>query len=182
MLSSNTFERQSHNGTIYLAPYDLAWPSRFQALATLIRSALRDKVLLLEHVGSTAVPGLAAKPVIDIVLAVSDSRDEGGYVPALERQGFVLKIREPDWFEHRMLKTPEVDGNLHVFSTGCEEIERMVQFRDRLRAHDDERRIYEEVKRELAARTWKDVQHYADAKSQIVGRILARTEVTAGPP
>ena len=174
MLSSNTFERQSHNGTIYLAPYDLAWPSRFQALATLIRSALTDQVLLLEHVGSTAVPGLAAKPVIDIVLAVSDSRDEGGYVPALERQGFVLKTREPDWFEHRMLKAPVIEGNIHVFSRGCAEIDRVLAFRDWLRSNDDDRALYERTKQELAARTWKHVQDYADAKSEIVKVILAR--------
>src|SRR5262249_33131782 len=98
------------------------------------------------------------------------------YVPPLERQGFVLRIREPEWFEHRMLKTPDVDGNLHVFSAGCEEIGRMLAFRDRLRAHDDERRLYEGKKRELAARVWRDVQDYADAKTEIVRRILAGKE------
>ena len=169
-------ERRPHNDTIYLAPYDPAWPSRFLSLAALIRNALAGEVLLLEHVGSTSVPGLAAKPVIDMVLAVSDSSDEAAYVPPLERRGFVLRIREPEWFEHRMLKTPEVDGNLHVFSAGCEEIGRMLAFRDRLRAHDGERRLYEEKKRELAARVWSDVQDYADAKTQIVRRILTGEE------
>jgi GrpB-like predicted nucleotidyltransferase (UPF0157 family) len=166
-------ERRPHNDTIYLAPYDSAWSSRFLALATLIRNALAEKVLLLEHVGSTSVPGLAAKPVIDMVLAVSDSCDEAAYVSPLERQGFVLTIREPDWFGHRLLRTPEFEGNLHVFSTGCPEIDRMVAFRDQLRASNGDRRLYEETKRELAERTWKHIQDYADAKTQIVSRILA---------
>ena len=86
----------------------------------------------------------------------------------------MLRIREPEWFEHRLLKTPHTDGNLHVFSAGCEEIDRMLAFRDWLRVHKDDRRLYEEAKRELAARTWKQTQNYADAKSEVVQKILAR--------
>ncbi len=169
-------ERRPHNDTIYLAPYDLDWPSRFLALAALIRDALADKILLLEHVGSTSVPGLAAKPVIDMVLAVSESSDEAAYIPSLDRRGFVLRIRESNSLEHRLLKAPEVDGNLHVYSNGCEEIGRMVAFRDRLRAHADDRRLYEEKKRELAARIWRHTQDYADAKTEIIRRILTGKE------
>lgn len=113
-------------GTIHLDPYDPTWPERFDELAGRIRRALGPKVLLLEHVGSTSVPGLAAKPVIDMVLAVADSADEAWYVPSLESEGFVLRIREPDWYQHRLLKTVEGDANLHVFSRGCEEIDRML--------------------------------------------------------
>ncbi len=146
----------------------------FSVQADRIRDVLSEKVLLLEHVGSTSVPELSAKPIIDMVLAVSNSADEPSYVPPLEEQGFVLRIREPDWFEHRLLKAPDIDGNLHVFSVGCEEIDRMLAFRDWLRVHDDDRRLYEETKRELAARTWKHTQNYADAKSEVVQEILAR--------
>ena len=89
------------------------------------------------------MPGLSAKPVIDIVLAVADSADESSYVPALEGQGFTLRVREPDWFEHRLFRLPDIDSNLHVFSFGCEEIDRMLVFRDWLRTHEDERRRYE---------------------------------------
>jgi GrpB-like predicted nucleotidyltransferase (UPF0157 family) len=162
------------NGTIYLAPYDSAWPARFARLAAQIRGALGDKALLLEHVGSTSVPGLSAKPVIDLVLAVADTTDEAAYVPPLERERFVLRIREPAWFEHRLLKAPEVAGNLHVFSAGCEEIDRMLLFRDWLRAHDDDRQLYETTKRDLAARVWRHTQHYADAKAAVVKEILTR--------
>ncbi len=165
---------QPLNSTIYLALYDPAWPSLFTRLEQQIHEALGDGVLLLEHVGSTSVPGLAAKPIIDMVLAVADSSDESSYVKRLEEQGYTLRIREPDWYQHRLLRPPEVQGNLHVFSAGCEEIEQMVLFRDWLRSHDDDRLLYEQTKRDLAARTWKYTQNYADAKSAVVREILAR--------
>ena len=95
-------------------------------------------------------------------------------MPALEALGYVLKIREPDWFDHRLLKTPDAGVNLHVFTQGCEEIARMLAFRDWLRTHDDDRALYERTKQELAARTWKYMQNYADAKSEIVNAILSR--------
>jgi GrpB-like predicted nucleotidyltransferase (UPF0157 family) len=166
--------RKPWNSTIHLAPYDPAWPSLFSLLEERIREALGESVLLLEHVGSTAVPGLSAKPIIDMVLAVGDSSAEESYVEPLEQKGFTLRIREPDWYEHRLLKSVDVAGNLHVFSAGCEEIERMLLFRDWLRDHPDRRLRYEETKRELAARTWKYRQNYADAKSEVVEEILAR--------
>lgn len=172
-------EPQPHNNTIHLAPYDPEWPRQFARLAARIRAALSDCVVRLEHVGSTSVPGLSAKPIIDMVLVVEDSAHEAAYVPALERQGFVLRIREPDWFEHRLLKAPDLDGNLHVFSAGCSEIDRMLAFRDWLRAHDDDRLLYERTKHELATRIWKHVQNYADAKSEVVAEIMTRA-LTAG--
>jgi len=109
-----------------------------------------------------------------MLLVVHDSSDEPAYVPALESQGYRLHIREPDWYEHRLLKSSSVDGNLHVFSAGCEEIERMLLFRDWLRTHAEDRQRYEDTKRVLAARTWKYTQNYADAKSEIIHEILAR--------
>ena len=166
--------REPLNSPIHLAPHDPLWESKFLVLASRVRDALSEKVLLLEHVGSTSVPGLSAKPVIDVVLAVADSADESSYVPALEKQGFVLSVREPDWWEHRLFRCPDIDSNLHVFTFGCEEISRMLVFRDWLRTHEDERRRYEHAKRELAARTWKHVQNYADAKSAVVREILGR--------
>jgi len=164
----------SPGGPVHLAPYDPAWPSRFDVLAARISSALPGKVLLLEHVGSTSVPRLSAKPLIDIVLAVPDSADEPSYVPNLQRRGFALTIREPDWFEHRLLKSTDIESNLHVFSAGCVEIGRMLAFRDQLRNCEEDRQRYEQAKRELAARTWAHVQDYADAKTTIVEAILAR--------
>jgi GrpB-like predicted nucleotidyltransferase (UPF0157 family) len=160
---------------IELSDYDPAWPERYEREAEGIRAALHNPVVSIEHAGSTAVPGLCAKPVIDIVLEVEDSTDEPAYVPDLEAAGFELRVREPEWHQHRMLKGPERDVNLHVFSAGCSETQRMLLFRDWLRAHDDDRDLYARTKRELAARTdWRDVQEYADAKTAVVEEILAR--------
>lgn len=161
---------------ITLAEYDSAWPVLYEREAARIRAALADRALLIEHVGSTSVPGLAAKPHIDILLAVADSSDEASYVPALEDAGYVLHIREPGWHEHRAFTGLETDLNLHVFSEGCVEIERMLRFRDHLRRNKTDRLLYERTKRELAQRTWKYGQHYADAKTTIVEEILARAD------
>jgi GrpB-like predicted nucleotidyltransferase (UPF0157 family) len=163
-----------HGTTIHLAPYDPGWPTLFEREAARIRSILDDRVRLLEHVGSTSVPGLSAKPIIDIVLAVPDSSDEPAYVPDMEAGGYVVRIREPDWFEHRVFKGPDTNVNLHTFTEGCPEIDRMVGFRDWLRTHDDERDLYERTKQELANREWRYIQHYADAKSEVVEGIVAR--------
>lgn len=161
-------------GPIEFADYDPAWPEMFELEARRVRSVLGERVRALEHVGSTAVPGLAAKPIIDMILAVANSADEDAYVPPMEARGYVLRIREPDWLEHRLFKGPDRAINLHVFSEGLPEIDRMLTFRDWLRAHDDERLRYERVKRELAARTWTYVQNYADAKTEVVEAIMGR--------
>jgi GrpB-like predicted nucleotidyltransferase (UPF0157 family) len=162
------------NSTITLAPYDDAWPALFEREAARIRRILGDRVVLLEHAGSTSVPGLSAKPIIDIVLAVPDSADEAAYVPAMEAAGYVLRVREPDWHEHRVFKGPDTNINLHVFTEGCQEIERMLRFRDHLRSNERDRLLYERTKQDLAQRTWKYTQHYADAKSAVVEEIIAR--------
>lgn len=167
-------ERQPCNSTIYLAPYDPSWPSQFQELAKRIRQALEENVLMLEHVGSTSIPGLSAKPIIDLVLVIPDSRDESSYLSALENQGFYLRIREPEWHEHRLLKSRDIKANLHVFSQGCPEVDRMLVFRDWLRSNPADKRLYELTKQRLAARTWEYTQHYADAKTEVVEEILKR--------
>ena len=163
-----------HNATIKLAEYDPAWPGLFAREADRIRAILGSTAVLVEHAGSTSVPGLAAKPIIDIVLAVPDSAREDAYVPALEAAGYVLRAREPDWFEHRMFKGPDTDINLHVFTAGASEVDRMLLFRDWLRTNDADREAYLQVKRDLAKRTWRHVQHYADSKTAIVAEIVAR--------
>lgn len=162
------------SGPIDLRDYDPAWPGRYESEAARIAAALGDRVRRVEHVGSTSVPGLAAKPIIDIVLEVADSADEPAYVPDLEDAGYALRIREPDWFEHRMLRGPADAVNLHVFSAGCPETDRMLAFRDHLRRDPGDRALYARTKRELAAREWKYMQQYADAKTSVVAEIMAR--------
>lgn len=169
-----------HNGPIPLWPYDESWPAQYQAEAAKIRAALGEGAIVVEHVGSTSIPGLCAKPILDIVLAVANSADEDAYVPALTAEGYRLHLREPDWEQHRVMKGEAPMVNLHVFTAGSREIERMVAFRDRCRASPAERRLYEETKRELAARTWRHVQHYANAKSEVVEAITARALAERG--
>lgn len=134
--------------------------------------ALGDEARLIEHVGSTSVPGLAAKPIIDVVLAVVDSSAEAAYLPQLEAAGYEMKLREPDWYQHRLLTRTEPAVNLHVFSEGCEEIGRMIEFRNRLRQNTSDRDRYSELKTELAKSEWSTIQDYADAKSGLVADIL----------
>lgn len=170
-------------GPIEIRDYDPSWPALFEREATRIRSALGDRVVRLEHVGSTSVPGLPAKPKIDMLLIVPDSGEESAYVPPLEAAGYVLRIREPDWFEHRLFRGPDTDINLHVFSAGCSEIERMLTFRDWLRNNAADRELYAQTKRELAKRTWKYMQNYADAKNEVIDAIMlrARAAIPSGP-
>ncbi len=166
--------RPRHDGPIVLVEYDPRWALRFEREAHRIRAALGTRAMLLEHAGSTSVPGLAAKPIIDIVLGVPDSSNEDDYVPALEAEGYALRIREPDWYEHRVLKKTVPNVNLHVFPEGCPEIDRMLAFRDHLRTNESDRDLYERTKRELASQHWEFVQDYADAKTEVVEQIVAR--------
>lgn len=168
------------NGPIQIVDYDPEWPRLFECEAERIRSVLGESALLIEHVGSTSVPGLAAKPRIDMLLVVADSADEPAYVPALEAALYVLRIREPEWYEHRVFKGPDTDINLHVFSLGCPEIERMLLFRNWLRSNASDRQLYERTKRELARKDWKYTQNYADAKNAVVDEIIARAQEDGG--
>jgi len=162
------------SGHISLVEYDPLWPAQYAAIAARIRGAIGGTAVILEHAGSTSVPGLAAKNQIDVVLGVPDATDETAYVPGLEAAGFEFAIREPEWYEHRLFRGVEPKTNLHVFSAGCEEIPRMLLFRDWLRTHPEDRELYEREKRRLAEQTWSTVQDYADAKTDVVREIVER--------
>ena len=125
----------------------------------------------LEHIGSTSVPGLAAKPIIDMLLIVDDVQDEAAFVPPLEVAGFELRVREPD---HRMLRTPQRDTHLHVYAPGRPQARDYLDLRDWLRVSSDDCTLYANVKRHLAQKQWNDMNDYADAKTDIVLDILAR--------
>src|SRR3954452_25524843 len=163
-------------GPIEIREYDPAWPELYAREAERIRRGLGERVVRLERAGSTAGPQLPAKTSVDIVLEVPDSSAEPAYVPDLEAAGYVLRIREPDWFEHRLFKGPDTNINLHVFSAGCAETDRMVLFRDWLRRNEADRELYARTKRDLASRDWKYVQQYADAKTEVVTEIMARAQ------
>ena len=162
------------DGPIRLAEPDPEWAAQYARQKERIEAALGPRAVQVEHVGSTSVPGLAAKPVIDIVLVVSNSADETEYLPDLAAAGYVLQFREPDWYEHRFLHDHNPEVQVHVFTVGSPEVERMLLFRDRLRARSDELELYQRTKRQLAARRWDYIQDYADAKSSVVEEIISR--------
>ena len=148
LLRSSACELKSHSVSITLCDYDPEWPELFACEDDRIRAVLGATALQVEHVGSTSVPGLIAKPIIDIVLVVPDSADEVSYLPALQEAGYVLTMREPDWFEHRLFNGPDTNINVHVFTVGAVEIDRMLRFRDWLRNSDTDRVYYAQTKRD----------------------------------
>lgn len=162
---------------ILIVDYDPQWPKLFRHEADRIRAVLGSRALRIEHTGSTSVPGLVAKPVIDMLLVVANSADEGTYVPDLQAASYVLRIRETDWYEHRMFDGPETRINLHVFSDGCPEIDRILMFRDWLRSNAPDRNLYARAKLALAQRQWKNVQNYADAKTVVIQEIMTRARL-----
>ena len=166
-----------------MAGPDPAWPRQFAELAGRIRAALGWRVLQLEHVGSTSVPGLTAKPVIDIDLAVADSDREQDYVPALQRAGFRLWVREPWWYGHRLLRADQPECNLHVFGIDSPELVRHRIFRDWLRGNSDERDRYAAAKLRAAAEANAAGEHgmqYNARKQQVIREIYHRAFVAAG--
>ena len=156
---------------IVILDHDPSWPARFETERERIGAALGPVALRIEHIGSTAVEGLAAKPIVDVLVTVAEADDEDAFGPALVAAGYELRVREPG---HRMFRTPERDVHLHVWSDGDPEVLRHLRFRDRLRASASDRAAYEQLKRELARREWSDMNHYAEAKSELIAEILAR--------
>jgi GrpB-like predicted nucleotidyltransferase (UPF0157 family) len=165
--------------TVVIADPDPAWPERYDALAAEIRGALGDRALEVEHFGSTSVPGLAAKDVIDIDLTVADPGDEDGYVKALEALGYVLTVREPGWHEHRALRRAVPRVNLHVFGPDCPEVIRHRMFRDWLRTHADDRALYADAKR-AATPGGGTVMDYNRRKEAVIREIYDRLFRAAG--
>lgn len=154
-----------------------SWPARFAEIESLVRAAVGATALGVEHVGSTAVPGLAAKPIIDVDLTVPDPADEAAYVPQLEEAGFALIVREPWWHEHRCLRLADPRCNLHVFGTDSPELVRHRILRDWLRDHPDERDLYARTKRDAAAaanQAGEHVMQYNARKQDVVRAICAR--------
>ncbi|NJC23255.1 GrpB-like predicted nucleotidyltransferase (UPF0157 family) [Arthrobacter pigmenti] len=153
---------------VVVSEYDPAWPVAFNKVADKVSAILGPRAAVIEHVGSTSVSELAAKPVIDVDLLVADSADEASYLPQLESGGFTLVIREPEWEEHRALKLQEPNTNLHVFSTDAIEPQRHVMFRNWLRTHPADRDAYASLKKKLAADGFEDVMHYNNAKAALI--------------
>ena len=159
---------------IVIVDYDPSRAQRFEAVAQTIRDAAGEKAVSVEHIGSTAVPGLAAKPIIDVLLTVTDVEDEAAYVPGLEEAGFVLRVREAG---HRMLRTPAKDVHVHVFHPENDAVPKYRDLRDWLRVDGTDRALYADTKKLLARQRWSDMNDYADAKTDVISQILAHAKV-----
>ncbi len=134
---------------VRIVDYDESWPARFEIERARIDGALGAVARRVEHVGSTAVPGLAAKPIVDISVGVDDPDDDALFVPQLTAAGYVLRVIEP---EHRMFRSPQRDVHVHVWREGSDKQREQLVFRDWLRVNEEDRLLYESVKRDLAAR------------------------------
>ncbi len=158
---------------VELVGYDEIWPLVYQRVATRLQQRLGERAVLVEHIGSTSVPGLAAKPIVDVVLGVGDPDDEAAYLRDLEAMGFELSVREDG---HRCLRGHEsgTPVNLHCYRPDAEAVRKYLVFRDHLRAHPADRDRYADAKRALAGREWPDMNYYAEAKSPIISEILSR--------
>lgn len=156
-----------------LEPYDARWTDAFAEHRDRIRVALGAgaESVRIEHIGSTSVPGLAAKPIIDVLVTVDDITAEEDHVDRLLAAGYVLRVREPG---HRLVRTPERTVHVHVYEHGARAVEDYLLFRDRLRADAADRALYEDTKRELFRRQWDDMNDYADAKTEVIEAIRAR--------
>ena len=150
---------------IEIVPYRSDWPLQFKRHAERIKTALGEKALRIEHIGSTSVNGLAAKPIVDILLTIADPSAEDRYFPDMLTLGCELRVREPHFDEHRMFRTPTRDVHIHIFAPASGEVQRYLVFRDFLRSNPEVRDAYAALKRELSTRDWEDMDEYADAKS-----------------
>jgi GrpB-like predicted nucleotidyltransferase (UPF0157 family) len=159
---------------IVIVEPDAAWPAEYERERVKIVDALGDLIVRIEHVGSTSVPGLPAKPIIDIDVQVPDSADEDAYVPALVSAGYRHVLREPWWNGHRMLVRTDGGVNLHVFQAGSPEPLRHLLFRDWLRAHPADRDLYANAKRRLAIATADDPDSYNLDKNAVIDDIYSR--------
>ncbi|BET46641.1 GrpB family protein [Kitasatospora aureofaciens] len=157
--------------TVGLSDYDARWPEIYRRHRRRILDALAGADVDVEHIGSTAVPGLAAKPIVDVVVAVPDITAEEDYLDGLLAAGYELRVREPG---HRLVRTPARDVHVHVYERGDAAVHEYLLLRDHLRTHADDRALYESVKRDLIGRRWNDMNDYADAKSEVILAIKAR--------
>lgn len=161
---------------ITVVEYDSTWPEKFAEQQRIIKQAVGDVALAVEHIGSTAVPGLAAKPIIDILLVVEDPDKEELYLPQLLAIGYELRVREPDYYGHRMVRTLDKDVHIHIYPPSAPDVERYRLVRDELRQNEVLRDKYGSLKQKLASRDWEDMNAYSAAKTEVIDEIIAATQ------
>ncbi|MDJ0376131.1 GrpB family protein [Cryobacterium sp. PH31-L1] len=161
----------SEKRQLQVVAYDENWPDIFLDHQTRLRNTLGTAEVEVEHIGSTSVPGLAAKPIVDIVVTVVDITAEEDYLPHLLTAGYELRTREPG---HRLVRTPARDVHIHILQRGDQAVDNYLLFRNRLRADADDRALYEDTKRALLHHGFDDMNAYADAKTEVIAAIMRR--------
>jgi GrpB-like predicted nucleotidyltransferase (UPF0157 family) len=156
---------------LFLAEYDPAWGSAYAAHEARVRAAVGSTAVDVQHIGSTSVPGLAAKPIIDILVTVPDITAEEDYLEPLLAEGYVLRVREPG---HRLVRTAQREVHIHILEVGDPAAGDYLLLRDHLRVDRADRRLYEATKRELLEQDWADMNAYADAKTAVIEEIKQR--------
>ncbi len=156
---------------LVIVDHDPAWATAYAEHERRIRRALGPTALQVEHIGSTSVPGLGAKPIIDVLVVVEDITAEEDHVDPLLAAGYLLRVREPG---HRMVRTPARDAHVHLLQAGDPAADDYLLLRDHLRADPADRALYERTKRELVAVDWPDMNAYAEAKTEVITAIKAR--------
>ena len=162
---------------VELHDYDERWPALYREHEQRIRAALAAHAVEVEHIGSTSVPDLAAKPIIDVVVTVDDITAEEDYLDPLLAAGYELRTREPG---HRLVRTPERDVHVHVYERGAPAVDEYLLLRDHLRSDASDRALYADTKRALMSRPWDDMNAYADAKTDVIVAIKARARAARG--
>ena len=162
---------------LHVVDYDPQWAHIFEEHRQRIQSALTTVPVDIHHIGSTSVPGLPAKPIIDIAVAVDDITAEEDYLAPLLAAGYLLRVREP---AHRLVRTPELDVHVHILEKGDPAITRYLVFRDRLRSDTADRELYAETKQALIRQGFDDMNAYSDAKTDVIVAIMGRA-ATATP-
>lgn len=165
-------------GAVQLAPPAAEWPARFEDVRARLAAALGDAAVRIDHVGSTSVPGIAAKPIIDVQLSVRDLSDEASYVPQIEALGWPLRTRELSR-EHMYFRDPvgvPRRVQIHVCQAGSQWERDHLLFRDYLRAHPERARGYEAVKQAAKERYGHDRVIYTEAKGPFIEETLALAE------
>lgn len=157
--------------SLSLVDYDPNWPAMFNVHRDRIGQALGNQRLAVEHIGSTSVPGLAAKPILDILVTVKDITAEENYLTPLLEAGYELRVREPG---HRMVRTQTLDVHVHLLEAGDPNVDAYLLFRNRLRGNTADRELYARTKRELLKHDWTDMNAYATAKTEVIKGILSQ--------
>lgn len=154
-----------------------SWQKDGEALIQQIRDAIGPRAIRLDHIGSTSVGGMPAKPIIDVDLTIADPSKEEEWLPQLEDTGLILTVREPWWFHHRMLETPERDAHIHVFGPDSAEPLKHLVLRNWLRESEEDRQLYAQTKRDAAAETvarGETLNEYNQRKQEVLRAIYQR--------